>query len=48
MQYRDPLLARPLAERAGWQEIDVRAVDTARLLAADAVQKAGSGIPGRR
>ena len=35
-----------LAERAGWQEIDVRAVDTARLLAADAVQKAGSGHPG--
>lgn len=44
--YRDPLLARPVAERAGWQEIDVRAVDTARLLAADAVQKAGSGHPG--
>ena len=42
--YRDPSLARPVAERAGWQEIDVRAVDTARLLAADAVQKAGSGI----
>ena len=44
--YRDPSLARPVAERAGWQEIDVRAVDTARLLAADAVQKAGSGHPG--
>jgi transketolase len=44
--YRDPLLARPVAEQAGWQEIDVRAVDTARLLAADAVQKAGSGHPG--
>jgi Transketolase, thiamine diphosphate binding domain len=44
--YRDPLLARPVADRAGWQEIDVRAVDTARLLAADAVQKAGSGHPG--
>src|SRR6476659_3641024 len=43
---RDPSLARPAAERAGWQEIDVRAVDTARLLAADAVQKAGSGHPG--
>ena len=22
--YRDPLLARPVAERAGWQEIDAR------------------------
>ena len=44
--YRDPSLARPVAERAGWREIDVRAVDTARLLAADAVQKAGSGHPG--
>jgi len=44
--YRDPSLARPVAERAGWQDINVRAVDTARLLAADAVQKAGSGHPG--
>jgi transketolase len=33
--YRDPSLAWPVAERAGWQEIDVRAVDTARLLAAE-------------
>ena len=24
---RDPSLARPVAERAGWQEIDVRAVE---------------------
>ncbi|HLY35041.1 MAG TPA: hypothetical protein VKQ07_10955, partial [Jatrophihabitantaceae bacterium] len=29
-----------------WTELDTRAVDTARLLAADAVQKAGSGHPG--
>ncbi len=29
-----------------WGELDRRAVDTARLLAADAVQKAGSGHPG--
>jgi transketolase len=35
-----------LAERAGWDPLDVRAVDTARLLAADAVQKAGNGHPG--
>jgi hypothetical protein len=43
----DRSLARPVAERTGRQEIDVRAVDTARLLAADAIQKA-AGIPGRR
>ncbi len=43
---RDPSLAWPLAGRPGWQEVDVRAVDTARLLAADAVQKAGNGHPG--
>ncbi|AYN43328.1 transketolase [Streptomyces dangxiongensis] len=36
----------PVAERAGWDAVDVRAVDTARLLAADAVQKAGNGHPG--
>ena len=29
-----------------WTELDNRAVDTARLLAADAVQKAGNGHPG--
>ncbi|MGO1484021.1 MAG: transketolase, partial [Brevibacterium aurantiacum] len=29
-----------------WTELDNRAVDTARLLAADAVQKAGHGHPG--
>lgn len=29
-----------------WSELDERAVDTARLLAADAVQKAGHGHPG--
>jgi transketolase len=36
----------PVAERAGWVAVDVRAVDTARLLAADADQKAGKGHPG--
>jgi transketolase len=46
LRYRDPSLARPLAGRPGWQDLDVRAVDTARLLAADAVQKAGNGHPG--
>ncbi|MFB7250874.1 transketolase [Microbacterium sp. NPDC056234] len=29
-----------------WEEIDRRAVDTARILAADAVQKVGNGHPG--
>ncbi|MET7680451.1 transketolase [Streptomyces sp. NPDC005423] len=36
----------PVAERAGWDAVDVRAVDTARALAADAVQKVGNGHPG--
>ncbi len=43
---RDPRLALPIAARAGWGELDVRAVDTARLLAADAVERAGNGHPG--
>src|SRR6478609_7106237 len=29
-----------------WEEIDERAVDTARVLAADAVEKVGNGHPG--
>jgi transketolase len=43
---REASLTAPLATRAGWTDLDVRAVDTARLLAADAVQKAGNGHPG--
>jgi transketolase len=43
---RDTSLAAPIAVGAGWTELDVRAVDTARCLAADAVQKAGNGHPG--
>ncbi len=43
---RDSSLAAPIATRAGWNDVDVRGVDTARLLAADAVQKAGNGHPG--
>lgn len=31
---------------ADWNELDTLAVDTARILAADAVQKCGSGHPG--
>ena len=46
LRYRDPSLARSLAGRPGWQDVHIRAVDTARLLAADAVQKAGNGHPG--
>ncbi|GAB18188.1 transketolase [Gordonia effusa NBRC 100432] len=34
------------AHPADWTDTDSRAVDTARLLAADAVQKCGSGHPG--
>ena len=29
-----------------WDEVDSRAVDTARILAADAVEKVGNGHPG--
>jgi transketolase len=43
---RDASLAAPVAAYTGWTDLDVRAVDTARLLAADAVQKAGNGHPG--
>ncbi len=43
---RDPALAWPVCRQAGWSELDVRAVDTVRLLAADAVQKVGNGHPG--
>lgn len=39
-------LALPVAEKAGWTDLDVRAVDTARVLAADAVQRTGNGHPG--
>ncbi|MDN5804415.1 MAG: transketolase, partial [Microlunatus sp.] len=30
----------------GWTDLDLRAIDTARVLAADAVQKVGNGHPG--
>ncbi len=43
---RDAHLKRPIARGAGWTDLDIRAVDTTRLLAADAVQKVGSGHPG--
>ncbi|MBN9618252.1 MAG: transketolase, partial [Actinobacteria bacterium] len=31
---------------AWWSDLDTKAVDSARLLAADAVQKTGNGHPG--
>ncbi|WP_446663562.1 transketolase [Flexivirga sp. B27] len=43
---RDSSLADPIATNAGWTPVDVRAVDTVRVLAADAVQKKGNGHPG--
>nr|WP_223128976.1 transketolase [Terrabacter sp. MAHUQ-38] len=46
MAQRDPGLPLPVAKKAGWNDLDVRAVDTTRLLAADAVQKVGNGHPG--
>ncbi|MEV0494089.1 transketolase [Streptomyces atratus] len=43
---RDAKLALPVADTVGWGPLDVRAVDTVRVLAADAVQKVGNGHPG--
>ena len=43
---RSPELHLPVAKKAGWSDLDVRAVDTVRVLAADAVQKTGNGHPG--
>ncbi|MDT8913950.1 transketolase [Amycolatopsis sp. PS_44_ISF1] len=40
----NPLLRRNLP--AGWTDADTRAVDTVRVLAADAVENCGSGHPG--
>jgi transketolase len=46
LEQREASLGRAQAELAGWNDLDLRAVDTVRLLAADAVQKAGNGHPG--
>ena len=43
---RSTAISRPRARKAGWTDLDVRAVDTVRVLAADAVQKTGNGHPG--
>ncbi|WAL63048.1 transketolase [Amycolatopsis cynarae] len=40
----NPLLRRNVP--AGWTDLDTRAVDTVRVLAADAVENCGSGHPG--
>ncbi|MBT2467938.1 transketolase [Streptomyces sp. ISL-66] len=37
---------KPTTTELDWTELDQRAVDTARILAADAVQKVGNGHPG--
>ncbi len=43
---RSTALAPAVASAVGWTDTDQRAVDTARLLAADAVQRVGNGHPG--
>ena len=43
---RERSVPAPKASAVGWSDVDVRAVDTARTLAADAVQKTGNGHPG--
>ena len=40
----EPVLSYP----GWWTDLDTKAVDTCRLLAADAVQKVGNGIRARR
>nr|WP_276581798.1 transketolase [Cellulomonas sp. RIT-PI-Y] len=35
-----------MAQQVGWSELDRKAVDTVRVLAADAVEKVGNGHPG--
>ncbi|WP_428835849.1 hypothetical protein [Streptomyces bottropensis] len=41
-----PASVTPSVTDLAWTELDQRAVDTARILAADAVQKVGNGHPG--
>ncbi|KAB7744535.1 transketolase [Nostocoides sp. F2B08] len=43
---RSSSLPRPKARKVGWTDLDIRAVDTVRVLAADAVQRVGNGHPG--
>ncbi|MFM9373687.1 transketolase [Streptomyces sp. Da 82-17] len=46
MSTQTPNALDPFERPFEWTELDQRAVDTARLLAADAVQKVGNGHPG--
>jgi transketolase len=41
-----PPVASPVNQTLTWTDVDRRAVDTVRVLAADAVEKVGSGHPG--
>ena len=41
-----PVVTHTAITPDGWSELDTRAVDTVRVLAADAVQKVGNGHPG--
>src|SRR5829696_6389905 len=41
-----PVVTQTAITPEGWTELDARAVDTVRVLAADAVQKVGNGHPG--
>jgi transketolase len=43
---RSHTISPPLASETGWDTVDLRTIDTIRLLAADAVQKVGNGHPG--
>ena len=43
---RDASLNLPIVTKTGWTDVDIRAVDTVRVLATDAVQKVGNGHPG--
>ncbi len=44
--WREPQERLAAVTEVNWQDVDRRAVDTARILAADAVQKVGNGHPG--
>lgn len=39
-------MQEPIASEVGWNETDIRAVNTARVLAVDAVERVGNGHPG--
>jgi transketolase len=47
MAERESAWAPPVADQVGWDALDVRTVDTVRLLAVDAVQKVAACWPVR-